>query len=284
MATTDLANVQSTVKTFWPELFMMALHEDNLLVNLCNRDYQGSLENTGDTVRVNQIDALTGQTLVLDKNGGGRTFTPETMTTTGVDVVADRRFVASIDIDDELTFQSLLDPLSSGSEQIRREMVAAISEQLNTYLYSLVAPAVSSVAASMDASVLAGARKYAAQEKWSRAKPWFGLVGPSYYEDMLLDATLTSGDFVDDRPVVGAQKGMRRFGFDLFEDNSAGNADRGLFFCPDFLYLVMQYEPRLKISDKHSSGEFAYILSLDMCAGAKLGHNGDIKHTLRTLA
>ncbi len=283
MAVTELGQISSTIAEFWPSLFMEDLKEDHVLVNLINRDYSGALQDIGDSVNVNQIDAMTGQTLTIDQAGGARTFTPEALTTTGVKVTADRRFIASIDITDLASLQSLLDPMSSGSQAIRREMLYAVGAQLNSYLYGLLAPTVSSVAATMSATELAGIRKYGSQQKWSRTKGWYGLVGPSYMEDMLLDATLTSGDYVDDRPVVGGQKGLRRFGLDLFEDNSAGNADRGLFFCPDFLYLVMQQAPRFKISDKHSSGELAYMLSVDLIGGAKLGHDGAVKHTVRTL-
>jgi len=283
MAATELDNIQSTVQEFWPSMFMDDLRQDNLLINLVNRDYSGALSDLGDTVKVNQINKMTGETLTIDGAGGGRTFTPETVTTTGIQVTADRRFVASADFTDLADLQSMLNPMSTRSEQIRNEMVSAISEQLNAYLYSLVAPTDSEVAASMTAAELAGVRKYGAQKFWERSKGWYGLVGPSYYEDMLLDSTLTSGDFVDDRPVIGGQKGMRRFGFDLFEDNSAGNADRGLFFSPDFLYFVSQYEPRVKISDKHAQNEFGYIMSIDMVGGGKLGHSGADKHTLRTL-
>ncbi len=283
MAATELTNISSTIQDIWAPLFMDDLYQDNLLINLINRDYSGQLRDVGDNVRVNQIDKMTGQTLTIDQAGAGRTFTPETVTTTGVQVTADRRFVASGDFADLTEVQSMLDPLSSRSMQLRAAMVAAVSEQINSYLYGLLAPTVSSVAATMSATVLAGARKYGADEFWERSKGWYGLCGTSYWEDMLLDTTLTSGDFVDDRPVVGGQKGMRRFGFNLFEDNSAGNADRGLFFHPDFLYWVNQYEPRFKISDKHRQGEFAFVVSVDLVGGAKLGHSGADKHTLRTL-
>lgn len=283
MANTEISNVQSTVQEFWPSMFMDDLRQDNLLLNLVNRDYSGDLNELGDRVKVNQINKMTGETLSLDGVGGGRTFTPETISTTGVQVIADKRFVASGDLSDRTELQSMLDPLSTRSQEIRAAMVAAVSEQLNAYLYSLVAPTDTAVAATMTATELAAIRKYGATKQWERTKGWYGLVGPSYWEDMLLDSTLTSGDYVDDRPVIGGQKGMRRFGLNLFEDNSAGNADSGLFFHPDFLYFVSQYEPRFKISDKHAQHEFGFVISLDMIGGAKLGHSGAIKHTTRTL-
>jgi len=283
MAVTELAQVQSTIQDIWSSLFMDDLRQDNLLINLVNKDYSGEIRDVGDNVRVNQIDKMTGETLTIDKAGAARTFTPEAVTTNQVQVVADRRFVASADFADLTDIQTMLDPLSSRSQQIRSAMVSAISEQINAYLYGIVAPSVSSVAPTMSATVLAGARKYGADQKWERSKGWYGLLGTSYWEDMLLDTTLTSGDYVDDRPMVGGQKGMRRFGLNMFEDNSAGNGDRGLFFHPDFLYWVQQYEPRFKVSDKHAQGEFAMMVSVDLVGGAKLGHSGNIKHTLRTL-
>jgi hypothetical protein len=56
----------------------------------------------------------------------------------------------------------------------------------------------------------------------------------------------------------------------------------GLFFHPDFLYLVSQMEPRFKISDKHAQNEFAYVMSVDWIVGAKLGIDGDKKHFVVT--
>ena len=283
MALTELTNVSSAIQEFWPTLFMEDLKEDNILFNLVNKQYSGSLNRMGDTVHVNQIDKLTGQTLTINQTGGGRTFTPETVSTTGVSVVANRRFVASADIADTLQFQSMIDPMSDASVQLRREMLTAISEQINTYLYGLVSPSATAVAATLSASTLAGVRKYAAQQKWERAKGWYGLLGPSYWEDLLLDSTLTSADYIDDKPVVGGQKGVKRFGMNLFEDNSAGNADIGLFFHPDFVYFVSQMEPRFKVSDKHAQGEFAIMISVDLIGGGILGHDGAVKHTTRTL-
>ena len=168
------------------------------------------------------------------------------------------------------------------AEEVRRELVRAVSRQINTYLYSLVAPATTAVAATLDASTLAGINKYAVQQQWEETKGWYGLVGPSYHEDLLLDTTLTSSDFVNDKPVVGGKTGFQRFGLNIFTDNSAGNADIGLFFHPDFLYLVLG-EARFKMSDLHSNNKFGWNISVDIIGGGVLGHDGDIKHTTRTL-
>lgn len=174
-------------------------------------------------------------------------------------------------------------------------MVQAISNQLNAYLYSLVAPVATPAPgnfiygkASLAAADVAAAREMAATLKWNYSKPWYALLSPAYYTDLLLDTTFTSADFgADDRPVIGGQFGLRRYNWNIFEDNTgsglANTPDtNGLFFHPDFLYLVAQTQPRFKISDKHAQGEFAYVMSVDWIVGAKLGIDGDKKHIVVT--
>lgn len=282
MANTDLDNVQSAIQTFWSPLFMDELRQTNLLFNLVNRDYTGDLREMGDTVKVNQINAPTGQRLTIDGAGVGRTFTPEAMSLSSVSVTADQRLVASFDFHDLVAIQSMIDPLGSRAAETRAAMVQAISNQLNTYLYSLVAPTTTIPSiTTMTAATVALARETAAIAKWNYAKPWYALLAPQYYSDLLVDTTFTSADFVNgDTPVISGQIGLRRYGFNIFEDNTqtAGATAGGLFFHPDFLYMVSQYEPRFKISDKHAQHEFAYVMSVDWVIGAKLGIQGAAKH------
>lgn len=282
MANTDLDNVTSAIQTFWSPLFMDELRQTNLLYNVVNKDYTGDLKQMGDTVKVNQINAPTGQRLTIDGAGVGRTFTPETMSLSTVSITADQRLVASYDFHDLVAIQTMIDPVGARAQEVRAAMVQAISNQLNTYLYSLVAPTttIASVAA-MTAATVAQARELAAIAKWGYTKPWYSLLAPQYYSDLLTDVTITSADFNGgESPTVSGQIGLKRYGFNIFEDNTqtAGATAGGLFFHPDFLYMVTQQEPRFKISDKHSQHEFAYVMSVDWVIGAKLGIQGAAKH------
>lgn len=282
MANTDLDNVTSAIQTFWSPMFMDELRQTNLLFNLVNREYTGDLREMGNSVVVNQINAPTGQRLTIDGAGVGRTFTPETMSLSSVTITADQRLVASYDFHDLVAIQSMIDPVGSRATETRQAMVQAISNQLNTYLYSLIAPAttIASVA-TMTAATVASARETAATLKWSYNKPWYALLAPQYYSDLLVDTTFTSADFVGgDAPVISGQIGLKRYGFNIFEDNTqtAGPTSGGLFFHPDFLYMVSQYEPRFKISDKHSQNEFAFVMSVDWVIGAKIGIQGAARH------
>jgi hypothetical protein len=282
MANTDLDNVTNAIQTFWAPMFMDELRQTNLLFNLVNREYTGDLREMGNSVVVNQINAPTGQRLTIDGAGVGRTFTPETMSLSSVTITADQRLVASYDFHDLVAIQSMIDPVGSRATEVRQAMVQAISNQLNTYLYSLSAPTTTIPSiATMAASTVALARETAAIAKWSYNKPWYALLAPQYYSDLLVDTTLTSADFVGgDAPVISGQIGLKRYGFSIFEDNTqtAGATAGGLFFHPDYLYMVSQYEPRFKISDKHSQHEFAYVMSVDWVIGAKLGIQGAARH------
>jgi len=87
-----------------------------------------------------------------------------------------------------------------------------------------------------------------------------------------------SSDFgAQDAPVIGGQIALRRFGFNILEDNSRAT-DKALIFHPSYLHMVSQSEVQVKISDMHSSKKFGMVMSVDMVFGAKLGIEGSKKH------
>ncbi|MGV8130849.1 MAG: hypothetical protein ACP5N7_01985, partial [Candidatus Pacearchaeota archaeon] len=109
----------------------------------------------------------------------------------------------------------------------------------------------------------------------------------SYYNDLLNATTLVSADYVGDQPVVGGNIGMKRFDFNIFEDNSAGmlqylagstGYDCSLAFQPDFMLLVMQQTPTIEVVPLKSNKQFGYLIVVDFWCGAKLGLEGNVKH------
>jgi hypothetical protein len=71
------------------------------------------------------------------------------------------------------------------------------------------------------------------------------------------------------------------------EDNSAAmslisptqaTSDLALAFQPDFMYLVHQMQPTIKISDLHAQEQRGYLLTAELVVGAKLGIQGNVKH------
>lgn len=284
MAQTELADVQDQVMKFWSPLFVAELIESNPMVALINRDYDGEIRKGGDTVRVSQIKRPAGETKTIGAAGDSE-FTPEKLQTAYVDVKADKRFIASFEFEDLVELQSQIGDKDS---EIRQALVESVNIQLNDHIYSLVAPAASNIftgVAALTAGDISSYRRIAGKEKWAKSKGWYGLLAPDYYGDVMDETKLTSTDYVNDMPTVGGEVVTRRYGFNIIEDNSAGLASlapvtekAGIFFHPDFMYLVMQMMPRFKVSDLHSNNKFAYVISLDMIGGAKVGLEGDVKH------
>ena len=280
MAVTLLGDVQEQMQKFWSPKFTKQLRAKHLLAELVNKDYQGEIKNGGDTVYVSQINAPTGQNLTIDTAGGASTFTSEKVSTSRVAVVADKRAVASYDFEDLVSIQSLID---KDEPEVLWSLMFAMKNQMNDYLYSLVNPSTSAPdhlrnsITDFNKSELLANRLLAAQAKWTKEKGWWALLDPSYYNDVLSDTTMTSGDYVDDKAVVGGQVASKRFGFNILEDDSR-SVDTGLLFCPDFMIMVQQPQVQIKISDLHPLGQFGYKMSVDLIYGAKLGINGNVKH------
>lgn len=279
MPQTSIVTVQDQVQKKWAPLFMKELRENLLLGSLINKQYQGAIGQEGDTVRVSQINAPAGALKAID-GSTEYTFTADAVSTSYVDVKADKRAVAAFEIHDTAMLMSQLD---SHQSELRESLMFSVAKKINDYLFSLVAPSASApdhidlTVTDFNASVLQSQRLKAAKAKWSANPGWYALLSPEYYGDMLNAQTLTSADFVPDAPVVGGQIASKRFGFNILEDNSM-STDTALLFHPDFMHLVMQYEPRFKVSDLHPVGKFGMMISVDLVFGAKLGIEGAKKH------
>jgi len=263
----------------WSMILTKELRETLLLGELVSKDYDGAIGDTGDTVYVSQINAPTGENRTVGTDSDS--FGTEQLSTTRVSVQANKRAVAAYEFEDLTFLQSQFDMENS---ELRQSLVFAMSKQINDYLYSLVAPSTSTpdheIASVTDfnASELSAARVLAGEAKWMRNKPWYGLLSPQYYADVIDDTTLASADYgANDAPLIAGQLALPRMGFNLFEDTSR-SGDYGLLFHPDFMLMVSQYQVRLKISDQHANKRFGFIMSADMVYGANLGIDGNVKH------
>lgn len=277
-AKTDLADVTNQIQKFWAPIFMKELRASLLLGSLVNKDYQGQIYKGGDTVRVSQINAPNGALLSVGTDADS--FSTDILSTSYVDIKADKRAVAAYEFDDLVDLQSQID---KGNPEVLEALKYAMGKQINTYLYSLVAPSASSPQLSFtgvsdfDAAELSSCRKLAAQQLWLKTPGWYGMFDPSYYSDLLNAMTLTNNQYVGgDAPVVGGQVGTQRFGFNIYEDNSLPNQNAVLFH-PDFLHLVMQSEVQIKVSDMHGWKKFGYVMSVDVVFGAVQGIAGNLK-------
>lgn len=290
MTATLIQDVQNQVQKFWAPMFEDQLKEQTLLPSLVSKKYQGEIKKGGDRVRVSQVNRPTAQ--IRDIGVNSDSFDSSLLSTQYIDITANKRFVASFEFEDLVEIQSQIGDQNS---KIRQALVEAMEIKLNDYLYSLVAASSSAPdhilngVTDFNAAQLNSVRKLAAQAKWSKTDGWYLLVDPSYMTDVLSATTLVSSDYgASDAPVIGGQMALKRFGFNILEDNSAGlvtyggtlgsaTEDFALAFHPDFLHLVMG-QPEFKISDLHSNKRFGYVISVNMWGGAALGNDGNKKH------
>jgi len=272
------ADIQEMVVKAWSDVFMQELREALLLGALVNKDYQGSIAQLGDEVTVSQINAPNGEIRTVGVDADS--FNTEALQATSVKVKADKRFIAAYEFEDTVM---LMSQLGAKDSEIRQSLVFAVAKQINDYLYSLVAPSATpdhtvTGVTDFNASQVSNVRKLAAQAKWMMNKPWYLLADPSYYTDILNAQTLTSSEFgATDAPVISGQVALKRFGFNILEDNSRAT-DYALAFHPDFLLWVMKQDVQFKVSDLHSNKKFGMVMSADLIGGAKLGIQGALKH------
>jgi hypothetical protein len=259
---------------------MKELRSQILLPELISKDYQGEIKKEMDTVYVTtyKVPDNNIRTIGVDAD----TYDTKKLETAVVPIVADKRAVSGHKFTDLVSIQSIVDPRNN--PEIRANMLYDIANQINNLCYSLVAPSASApdheiVLANLASDDLLTVRGLAADANWNRAKPWYVLGASNYYNDVLGDQVLSSSDYgATDRPTIGGQVALPRYGFNIFEDTTAGlGANAGIAFHPDFMALVMQTEIRFKISDLHAIGQFGYSLTADVVLGAKQLYEGDKK-------
>lgn len=291
---TLVQELQDQAQKFWAPLLVDELKENSLLPSLVNSDYEGDLKQQGDTVYVSMVKTPSATRKAV--GSGHETFETSKLQTVRKGIVANQVITAGYELDNLIDLQTQLGS-PEGKSKIRDGLFKALELSVNEYLYSLVSPTTSSpvhgndhvrdsISAYNQAQILID-RKFASQAKWMKDNQWYLLLDPCYYNDLLGAQTLTSSDYVPDQPVVGGQIVNQRFGFNILEDNSDGMhqisptaaTDKlGLAFHRDFMYMVMQQEAQIKISDKHVLKQHGYIMSASLVVGAELGIEGDVKH------
>lgn len=282
---TRLPDIQDQVQNFFSPIFQDQLTEDTLLYNLVNKEYETDLTRPlkgGDIVRVSQINrpTVTRNTIGVDSDS----FNTSKIATQKVDLKLTDRTTAAYALED---LTELLSQLKDQNSKIRQTLFESVDIDLNDFLYEKVNTlgfTNITTSASADIALLQDLRKQAAQRRW-RKDEWWLLLDPNYYTELLGVFNLTTSDSgAQDAPVIGGRFGMKRFGFNIVEDNSDGilllqkvaGTKAGLAFHRDFL-LAAASQPQFKLSDKHSNNQHGFNLSVDMVEGAIAGNDGNDK-------
>ncbi len=291
MAVTELEEVTNQIATIWSPLFSDELRESHVLVNLIDKTYEASFNQSNDTARISQYDVGVGQDLIVDRLKATDTacdFVPTAQSMSNVDLVINRRAVSSREFCDTV---QLLSQVKPESDKLRQTMAQEVGTVINNHLYSLVAGSASSpdhqlVEATMTAAVLTQIGRLADEAFWPTNERWL-LVSPGYYEDLLNATTLTDSgaNGSSDRPQIAGRFMQERFGWKIVMDNSAGllanipeaaTDNAAIAFIPDFMHWASP-RSQFKISDTHSSLKFGSVMSADTVYGAVQGIDGDNK-------
>lgn len=289
---TLLAQVQKQIQMYWSYLFMDQLHARLLLPSLVNKQYSGEIKPGGNTVRVTQFHTPKSEILQISTDPSlhqAFRFQATPLQTSNVDVVADKRIVASFKIEDLVDLQS---QIGQADSELTKVMFRSVNEQLNEFLYGYVNPEASSPdciinsTSAFTSDILKQVRVLAGKLKWSIDDQLFGLMTSDYWGDFITDTKLANTEYHADDVIIQGKGFRKRMGFFCTEDNSIPTSLYGdkfaLFFEPSWLLSVMQKAPTVKISDLHPNQEFGYVVSLDMIVGAKLGIDGGLRHIVVT--
>lgn len=281
MASTMIGDVSDQIQKFWAPLSANQLVQNNPMLNVVNRNYEGNLQRKGDTVYVNVINPLTAEIRTVGTDAD--VFGTQKVSMTRTAIAANRLFNVAVELEDLVQVQSLLD---SGDMKLREAMTQALSDKISAYIYSFKKSSIvdgstgDSGVSTMSKTELRGARVYAGQKKWPKDGNWFAFMDPTFWGDISIDSTLASVDFVGETPIAASTQFRKLLDFNCTEDSSL-SADQGFFCHRDWLYYVQQQQPTWKISDLHSNYKNGVLLSCQIIAGAaKNAYAGDDLHYL----
>ena len=288
MADTTLTEVANQIQEFWNPVFAEELRLKQIfpaLIDASDRIQPGSIIRQGNKVRVSQVNETTG----VNQAASVCTYVSEALSTAHVDVTIDQRAYSSLTFCDTVELQS---QINLNRPDVREAMQRGMMNQINTQCYTVLAGATplndDTGIATIDAQKLTEAAQLADEAGWPEDDRWL-LVDPLYKKQLLDDATLTSADFgATDRPVIGGQMVLERYGWKIIMDNSAAfkaqlnaaGAGVALGFTRNFMHYVPQVDTRFKASDAHPNNEFTVKATVDTIYGVAMGNEGGNRHLL----
>jgi hypothetical protein len=266
LGTTDLTN---RIPEMWAARMYAELRNKIAFLNFFSREYEGAIRTVGDTVKVQQLAAPTAEILTNDK----AQFNTLPVTISNIDIVANKRAVAAVEITDLAMLQSL-----DFQEELQNSLVYAVRKKIEQDLIAALipsasnpnhqtAPAAPSALAAVDLATMRTLLSTALVPTEQRAL----FLAPSYYGDLMVSSQVMSRDFTagnnSNSGVLDSFMGFMIAEHDLLD------SDVGFAAHPSALQLVIQKEMTIKISDLHSQQKFGALISADVVYGFKLADN-----------
>lgn len=255
------------IPTVWSPLMYQELRNRIAYLNLFSREYEGEIKEKGNTVKVNQIIAPTGEILTDDK----AQFNPEEMQVSQFEITADRRAVASFEITDLAKLQSL-----EFQMEMQNSLLYAIQKQMEVDIQSIMVPSAAApdhalaalIGASFDVADVIGLRTLLSIAKVPFDENMYLALSPTFYGSLMQKNQVVSADFGSVNDLMAGE--VRKLGgFKVFEHNlEEGSKARA--FHTSAVQVVTQTQVNIKISDLHAQKKFGYLVSADIVYGRKL--------------
>jgi hypothetical protein len=159
-------------------------------LNFFSREYEGAIRTVGDTVKIQQLVAPSAEILTSDK----AQFNTLPVTVSNIDVVANKRAVAAVEVTDMAMLQSL-----DFQEELQNSLVYAVRKKIEQDIIASlipsasapdhqIAPAAASALAAVDLATLRTLLSTALVPTEQRAL----FLAPSYYGDLMVSTQVMS--------------------------------------------------------------------------------------------
>lgn len=214
--------INAFIPEVWASELLSSLKKATVLGSVCNRSYEGQIQNAGDTVRITSVARPT----VADYVVGTTTITPEQLTDAQRSLVIDQAKYFAFEIDDVDAAQSV----NGGAlmSEAAAEAAYALRDAFDQYLWSFYTEAASANQEST-VSVTTGALAYTqirklalnldeanvpTQGRWLVAPPWFTSL--LLEESKFVEADKSGTTDALRNGFIG-----RALGFDLLQSNNS---------------------------------------------------------------
>lgn len=278
---TELAD---QVPKAWSPLTVDELKSRAMMMQLTNRDYEGQVARPGDSVYITQFQVGTADRRQV--GSGHEQFSPQQLNSARKQLVMDQVIDHVIELDDLVPLQT---QLTNPESELRMKMERELALKADAYIFSLINPSTSSPdhliggTTDFNATEIGRNRRLASQANWSMNEPWYQILDPQYYSDLLGASTMVSNDYVDEKtPTVAGQFVQQRYGFNILENNhsafltldtgASATQDVGLAFCPSFLHTAYGAVEWF-VTDNRPAGKYTAYLGVKMLMGAVIGHD-----------
>lgn len=259
-ASTELSVI---VPEVWSQRFYDVLLQDNPFESLVSKDWEGEIQNLGDTVRISTVPEF----LEAGEDTEGVRNDAEAVTVTQQNLVIDKRLVKDFIVTDTAMMQSL-----PAMDKLRELAIFSIMKKMQSIIIADTAPALSNAIAYDLGTTLALADLLEGKELLDAADVPMSdrhmAVGAAQLNDIFNITGFTSSDFlVSGAPLQTGQLPEALLGFSPNFTSAAGNTT--YLFHRSYFTMAGQQGIRVNEYDLGVDGIRARRVNVDWLGGFK---------------